>query len=63
VGTQAALESALSKDPGSYRIQLRAADYFVSRNQCTKARAHALAARGLFPYSPAPRRILSQCRN
>ena len=61
-GTGAALESAASTDPGSYRIQMRAADYFASRNQCTKARAHALAARGLFPYAPAPRRVLSQCR-
>lgn len=62
VGTAAALESALSADPGSYRIQMHAADYFASRTQCTKARAHALIARELFPYSPAPRRVLSQCR-
>jgi hypothetical protein len=63
VGTSAAIESALSKDPGSYRIQMRAADYFASRNQCVKARTHALTARELFPYSPAPRHVLSQCRN
>lgn len=63
VGTQAAIESALTKDPGSYRIQMRAADYFHSRNQCTKARAHALIARELFPYSPGPRHVLSQCRS
>jgi hypothetical protein len=63
VGTSAAIESALSKDPASYRIQMRAADYFVSRSQCTKARAHALSARALFPYSPGPRHVLSQCRS
>ncbi|MFI5232861.1 MAG: O-antigen ligase family protein [Gemmatimonadales bacterium] len=62
VGTQAALESALSRDPGSYRIQMRAADYFASRNQCTRARAHALSARALFPYASAPRRVLAQCK-
>jgi hypothetical protein len=28
-----------------------------------KARAHAHTARGLFPYSPAPRHVLSQCKN
>ncbi len=61
-GTSSAIEAALSKDPGSYRIQMRAADYFVSRGQCTKARAHALAARELFPYAPAPRRALAQCK-
>lgn len=61
-GTGTALESAAAMDPGSYRIQMRAADYFASRNQCTKARAHALTARELFPYALAPRRVLSQCR-
>jgi O-antigen ligase len=63
LGTSAAIESALSNDPGSYRIQMRAADYFATRNQCVKARAHALTARELFPYSPAPRHVLSQCKN
>jgi O-antigen ligase len=62
-GTSSAVESALAKDPGSYRIQIRAADYFLSRGQCTKARAHALSARALFPYSPAPKRVLAQCRS
>jgi O-antigen ligase len=61
VGTSAAIESALSKDPGSYRIQMRAADYFVSRGQCAKARTHALSARALFPSSPGPRRALAKC--
>ncbi|MFI5245162.1 MAG: O-antigen ligase family protein [Gemmatimonadales bacterium] len=62
VGTSSALESALSKDPGSYRIQMRAADHFLSRGQCAKAREHAIMARDLFPYSPAPRHVLAQCR-
>ena len=62
VGTSASIESALSKEPGSYRIQMRAADYFLARGQCAKAHAHALIARALFPYSPAPRHVLSQCK-
>jgi hypothetical protein len=61
-GTGAAMEAAAAKDPGSFRVQMRAADLFLSRNECTKARPHALAARALFPYSPGPRRILSRCK-
>jgi O-antigen ligase len=62
VGTSASIELALSKDPGSYRIQMRAADYFLARGRCEKARVHALTARDLFPFSPAPRRVLTQCK-
>ncbi len=61
MGTAAAIESALVKDPGSYRIQMRAADYFLSRGQCLKARTHALSARALFPSSPGPRHVLGKC--
>jgi hypothetical protein len=63
VGTSASIESALSKDPGSYRIQMRAADYFLARGRCEKARVHATAARDLFPHSPAARRVLAQCKS
>jgi O-antigen ligase len=63
VGGSAAIESALLKDPGSYRIQMRAAEYFLGRGQCAKARPHALSARELFPNSPGPKHILSQCRS
>jgi O-antigen ligase len=62
VGTGTAIEAALSDDPGSYRIQMRAAEYFLGRGQCVKARTHALSARNLFPSSPGPRHVLSQCR-
>jgi hypothetical protein len=61
-GTATAVEAALSKDPGSYRIQMRAAEFFLAHGQCGKARAHALTARELFPYSPGPRRVLAQCK-
>jgi hypothetical protein len=60
-GTLSGIEAAVVKDAGSYRIQMRAAEYFLARGQCAKARPHALAARNLFPYSPAPRHVLSQC--
>jgi hypothetical protein len=60
-GTTAALDEAASLDPGSYRIQLRAADAWLGRGLCAKARPHALAARDLFPNAPAPKRLLAQC--
>lgn len=63
VGGSVAIESALVKDPGSYRIQMRAAEYYLGRGQCPKARPHALTARKLFPNSPGPNHILSQCRS
>jgi O-antigen ligase len=61
IGSAASLESALAKDPGSFRIQLHAAEYYLSRGQCNKARPHAHAARALFPASPAPLRVLAKC--
>jgi hypothetical protein len=63
IGGSSAIEAAASTDPGSYRIQLRAADHFLSRGQCVRARTHALEARGLFPYASAPRRVLSRCKS
>jgi len=55
------LERASSTDPGSYRIHLRLAEGYMRRGSCTKARAHAVAARALFPNAPAPRRVLARC--
>jgi O-antigen ligase len=63
VGGSVAIEAALVKDPGSFRIQMRAAEYYLGRGQCAKARPHALNARELFPNSPGPRHILSQCKS
>ena len=60
-GTTAALDEAARLDPGSYRIQMRAADAWLGRGICSKARPHALAARNLFPNAPAPKRLLAQC--
>ena len=55
------LERAAQRDPGSYRIQVRLATGYVNRGSCTRARAHALRARALFPNAPAPQRILREC--
>jgi len=55
------LELASSTDPGSYRIHLRLAEGYSRRGSCTKARAHASAARALFPNAPAPKRVLARC--
>jgi O-antigen ligase len=63
IGTPASIDAALVKDPGSYRIEMRAADYFMSRGQCVKAHAHAAYARELFPNAPAPRHVLARCRS
>ena len=56
------LERAARLDPGSYRIQMRVADGWVRRGRCERARPFATRAKGLFPYAPAPRRILAECR-
>jgi O-antigen ligase len=62
LGTLPAHEKAVSYDPGSYRVRMRAADAYAARGQCAKARAHATAARALLPAAQAPRRLLGQCR-
>jgi len=55
------LEQASVLDPGSYRIHLRLAEGYLRRGSCTRARAHARAARDLFPHAPAPKRVLARC--
>jgi len=60
-GTTASVEAASRRDPGSFRIQMRAADNYMFAGKCANARQHALAARALFPNAPAPKRILAQC--
>lgn len=55
------LERSSSLDPGSYRIHLRLAEGYQRRGSCTRARAHASAARALFPNAPAPKRVLARC--
>ncbi len=52
------LERAVQYDPGSYRLHLMIAQ----RTGCTRGRDHAAAAARLFPYLPAPKRLLAACR-
>ncbi|MGH7677355.1 MAG: O-antigen ligase family protein [Gemmatimonadaceae bacterium] len=52
---------AAAWDPGSYRINLRAAELQARSGRCNVARVHARRARDLFPHAHAPRRILREC--
>ncbi|MCX5768533.1 MAG: O-antigen ligase family protein [Gemmatimonadetes bacterium] len=61
LGTVTALESATARDPGNFRIRVRAAETQLARGKCADARAQALAARALFPQAPAPKRVLAAC--
>jgi hypothetical protein len=55
------LERASALDPGSYRIHVRLAEGYARRGSCPRVRAHAEAARQLFPNAPLPRRLLRDC--
>jgi O-antigen ligase len=57
----AAMERAALFDPGSYRVRVRAAQAYLARGNCARARPHARAARGLFPSASQPKRELSAC--
>jgi hypothetical protein len=49
-------------DPGSYRINLKAAELYSRRGRCKTARPYAERAVALFPHSPAARRVSRRCR-
>jgi hypothetical protein len=51
------LERAVRRDPGSYRLHLMIAQ----RTRCARGLPHAVAAAGLFPNHPAPRRVMARC--
>ena len=53
--------NAAAWDPGSYRINMRAAELNARTGRCNTARFYARRARGLFPDADAPRRILREC--
>jgi O-antigen ligase len=55
------VERAAELDPGSYRIHLRLAEAYARRGSCKNVRAHAGAARELFPNAAAPKRLLAGC--
>jgi O-antigen ligase len=48
-------------DPGSYRINLKLAQFYYRRGHCATARAYARRAEQLFPHASAPKRILNSC--
>jgi hypothetical protein len=55
------LERASLLDPGSYRIHVKLAQGYRGRGDCSRAVAHARAARRLFPNAAEPRRELAAC--
>lgn len=61
-GTSASVRAAAARDPGSYRIQMRAAELASARGDCASATRYAANARDLFPHAAAPRAILARCR-
>lgn len=56
-----AWERAASFDPGSYRIHTKLAQAYLSRGDCTHAKAPARAARALLPNAAEPKRELAEC--
>ncbi|MDA1080538.1 MAG: O-antigen ligase family protein [Gemmatimonadetes bacterium] len=59
--TLESVRAAATYDPGSYRIQMRAAELLAERGMCRLAYHNAMAARGLFPRAAAPEAVLAKC--
>ncbi len=57
----AQLERASAMDPGNFRMHVRLAEGYLNRGSCAKARPHAIAARDLYPSSPAVKRLANAC--
>jgi O-antigen ligase len=53
--------NAAAWDPGSYRINVRAGEIYANRRKCPTARPYAQRALGLFPNSPAAKRLARRC--
>lgn len=60
-GSRAGWLAAASLDPGSYRINLRAAQLYLAGGRCSAAEAHAQRAAALFPSAAEPERISRWC--
>jgi hypothetical protein len=56
-----ALARSTVLDPGNYRLRNRLAQAYIARNDCTRARPQARAARDLFPSAAEPKRLIAQC--
>ena len=48
-------------DPGSYRINVRAGEIYANRGKCAASLPYAKRAAGLFPNSPAAKRLIRRC--
>ena len=60
-GTRAGWLEGARWDPGSYRINLRVAQLYANRGQCSRARPYAKQALSLFPHATAPARLIRAC--
>ncbi len=60
-GTYDAVRDAASFDPGSYRIQLRAAEVAAARGYCKLAYHNAMNAAALFPRAVAAQALVAKC--
>jgi O-antigen ligase len=48
-------------DPGSYRINLKVAQFYARRGRCGTVRVYARRAAGLFPHAREPKRLAQSC--
>jgi hypothetical protein len=55
------VRAAAAYDPGSYRIQLRAAEIQASRGMCKLGYHNARNAVSLFPHAQAAQQVLLRC--
>ena len=62
-GTYESVRNAAALDPGSYRIQMHAAELALGRGYCRLAYHNAKAAAALFPRTSAPQAVLVRCAN
>ena len=60
-GTYDAVRTAATWDPGSYRIQMRAAELQADRGNCRLAYHNARQAASLFPHSEPAQRLVARC--
>jgi hypothetical protein len=61
--TSGNFEAAAGRDPGNFRIRVRAAEAALGRGDRKRGCPHALTAKGMFPSSPAAARIGGGCRS
>ena len=60
-GSYESVRMAAAWDPGSYRIQMRAAEVQADRGYCRLAYHNAMRAVSLFPHSAQAQRLAARC--